>query len=279
MWGSAFLLTKVAVQAVSPTVLVTIRLLLAATVLGGLLLLQRRRLPRGRRHWGFLLAMAVTGNCLPFFLISWGQQRIDAGLAGILMAVMPLTTLVLAHFFLAGERLSARRTAGFLLGFAGIVVLIGPDALLELQGQGTALLSELAVLGGAICYACNTIIARRRPPSDPIVAATGVMLVGSVIMLPGSAFDHWPEVTALSGATIAAVAFLGLVSTALATVVYLRLVTAAGAGFVALINYLIPLYAVAGGWLFLNESPTWSALAALAMILAGIALSEQRKPA
>ena len=279
MWGSAFLLTKAAVQAVPPTALVAIRLLLALLVLGGLLLLQAKRLPRDRTQWGFFLAMAVTGNCLPFWLISWGQQRIDSGLAGILMAVMPLTTLVLAHFFVSGERLSPNRALGFLLGFAGIVVLVGPDALLELQGQGTALLSELAVLGGAVCYACNTIIARRRPPSDPIVAAAGVMLVGSAIMLPGSALDRWPEVAALSGGTIAAVGFLGLVSTALATVVYLRLVTAAGPGFVALINYLIPLYAVAGGWLFFDEVPSWSALAALAMILGGIALSERRRSA
>jgi drug/metabolite transporter (DMT)-like permease len=276
MWGSAFLLTKVAVSALPPEAVVAGRLVIAAAGLSGLLLVMGRRLPGARRLWLFFLAMAVLGNALPFWLIAWGQQRIDSGLAGILMAVMPLTTLVLAHFFVAGERLNRARSAGFVLGFLGIVVLMGPEALLELRSGGTALLSELAVLGGAVCYAVNTIVARRRPDSDPLSAAAGVMLLACAIMVPLALAGEPLAVADIPAAAALAVAVLGVVSTALATVVYFRLVSAAGPTFVSLINYLIPLWALLGGMVFLGERPEWTALAALALILSGIALSEAR---
>jgi drug/metabolite transporter (DMT)-like permease len=274
MWGSSFLFTKIAVASLAPTTVVAARLVIAALVLGALVLILGKRLPRERRAWLFIVAMAVAGNVLPFWLITWGQQGIDSGLAGILMAIMPLTTLVLAHFLVAGERLNPMRMAGFLLGFLGIVVLMGPDALLELEGRGTVLLSELAVLGGAVCYAVATIIARRRPPGDALATAAGVMLCGSALTVPAALASPLSSTTPLAPASLAAVAVLGLVSTALATVVYLRLVSQAGAGFVSLINYLIPLWALVLGVAVLGEQPQWSALAALIMILSGIALSE-----
>ncbi len=274
MWGSAFLLTKVAVSALPPETVVASRLVIAAVILTTLMLAMGKGLPGTRRHWLFFLAMAVMGNALPFWLISWGQQRIDGGLAGILMAVMPLTTLLLAHVFVAGERLNRARSAGFLLGFLGIVVLMGPEALLELRGSGTVLLSELAVLGGAVCYAINTIVARRRPADDPLSTAAGVVLLASAIMIPLALVGTPVPVAEIPVNAAIAVGVLGVVSTALATVVYFRLVSAAGPTFVSLINYLIPLWALLGGVIFLDERPEWTALAALALILSGIALSE-----
>jgi len=274
MWGSSFMFTKVAVSALPPETVVAGRLVIAGAGLTALLFALGKALPGGRRLWLFFLALAVLGNALPFWLISWGQQRIDSGLAGILMAIMPLTTLVLAHFFVAGERLSPVRLAGFVLGFIGIVVLVGPDALLELEVGGTALLSELSVLGGAVCYAINTIVARHRPDGDPLVAGAGVMILASVLMVPLALAGGPPEIPAVPATAVLAVAVLGVVSTALATVVYFKLVSAAGPTFVSLINYLIPLWAVVLGMVVLDETPEWRALGALALILSGIALSE-----
>jgi drug/metabolite transporter (DMT)-like permease len=279
MWGSSFMFTKVAVSALPPETVVAGRLVIAAAGLTALLFALGKALPGGRRLWLFFLALAVLGNALPFWLISWGQQRIDSGLAGILMAIMPLTTLVLAHFFVAGERLSPIRLAGFVLGFIGIVVLVGPDALLELEVGGTVLLSELAVLGGAVCYAINTIVARRRPDSDPLVAGAGVMILASAIMVPLALAGGAPAIAAIPATAALAVAVLGVVSTALATVVYFKLVTAAGPTFLSLVNYLIPLWAVVVGMIFLGETPEWRALAALGLILSGIALSEAKRRA
>ncbi len=151
MWGTAFGFTRVAVASVPATTLVAGRVAIAALVLRAALVLTRRRLPARGRIWLHFFAMASLGTALPFFLISWGQERIDSGLAGILMAVMPLTTLVLAHFFVAGERITGRRLSGFALGFLGIAVLLGPEALLELGGGASDLVRQGAVLGGAVC--------------------------------------------------------------------------------------------------------------------------------
>ena len=276
MWGTSFLLTKVAVAAIAPLDLVAGRFVLGTAVLLALLAITRRRLPAGGRLWLFIVAIALVGNCLPFWLISWGQQRIDSGLAGILMAIMPLTTVMLAHFFVAGERLNRYKAAGFLLGFFGIVVLMGPAVLLELRGSGAVLLSQLSVLGGAVCYAVNTIIARHRPQSDALVAAAGVSLVACLIMTPVSALTGLPDPSAIPASALIALAVLGVVSTALATVVYFKLITLAGPSFLSLINYLIPAWAVLAGMLVLGERPGWTAFAGLALILAGIALAETK---
>ena len=274
MWGSSFLLTKLAVAAVPPSVVVAGRLGIAAILLFGALMIAGRRLPGWGRHWPFFVAMALVGNCLPFWLISWGQQGIDTGLAGILMAVMPLVTLVLAHLFVDGERLNRSRVVGFLTGFCGIVILVGPEALLELEGGGSALLSELAVLAGAVCYGVATIVARRRPKSDSLVAASGVMIVATAIMVPIAVVSDGTRNFELSLIGASAILLLGVVSTALATVVYFKLITLAGPSFLSLINYLIPLWAVLLGTILLGETPEWTALVALVLVLSGIALSE-----
>lgn len=277
MWGSSFLFTKIAVDALDPGTIVFARLGIGAGLLLAVVLVLGKRFPKSWRAWGFFLAMAVMGNALPFFLITWGQQGIDSGVAGILMAIMPLSTLVLAHFLVAGERLTPLRGLGFLVGFGGIVVLIGPDTLLKLEGEGGALLSQLSVLGGALCYAVNTIIARRRPASDHTAAAAGVMLLAFALSVPvlGPELSLPGELPL--GAALA-VGALGLFSTALATVVYLNLIMLAGPSFVALLNYLIPLWAVLLGMLLLGERPGWSALLALALVLGGIGLSELGRP-
>jgi drug/metabolite transporter (DMT)-like permease len=274
MWGSAFTLTGIAVRAFAPETLVALRLAMAAVLLILLVLARGQGFPRGGRFWLFGLAIAIAGNCVPFWLISFGQKEIDSGLAGILMGIMPLTTMVLAHFFVRGERLNGIKAAGFLLGFIGLVVLIGPTALLEFQGHGSKLLHELAVLGGAVCYAVNAIIARHRPEADPLVAAAGVMLMGSLIMLPVGAPGAAAQLALAPVAPLAALIALGIVATAIATVVFLTLVSVAGPSFTSFINYLIPVWALLMGVLFLGEEPTPSSILALVLILGGIALSE-----
>jgi drug/metabolite transporter (DMT)-like permease len=274
MWGSAFMMTGIAVRGFTPPTLVAIRLVIAAILLGGLVLLSGRAFPASRRFWLSSLAISLAGNCVPFWLISFGQQRIDSGLAGILMGIMPLTTMVLAHFFVRGERLNGTKAGGFLLGFVGLIVLIGPDALLQLRGEGTALIYQLAVLGGAVCYAINAIVARHRPPADPLVAAAGVMLMGSLVMLPIGGPAAPEQLASAPAVPFAAMIALALIATAIATVVFLKLVAVAGPSFTSFINYLIPVWALLMGMIFLGEEPQPTTFVALVLILAGIGLSE-----
>jgi len=274
LWGSAFGITEFAIEAFTPIALVTGRMILAAALLLVVVRLRGQTLPMTARFWAFSLAMAIAGNCLPFWLISAAQQQIDSGLAGILMSIMPLTTLLLAHVFVPGETLSGGKLLGFLLGFAGIIVLIGPEALLELKGEGTAFWWEVATLFAAFCYAANAIIARHRPPADPIVAAAGTMIVGAVIMVPIGIWNLPSQIVNASTEGLLAGLALAVLASAVAPVVFLKLIALAGPSFVAFINYLIPLWAVFVGILLLGEDPRWTALAALALILAGLAFSE-----
>jgi drug/metabolite transporter (DMT)-like permease len=282
LWGSSFLLVRVALDAFTPVAVTAGRLLIGAGVLLLVLLLTQRRVPASGRAWAFFLTMAVLGNALPFFLIAWGQVAIPSGLTGILMAVMPLVVLLLAHFFVAGERLTRRRGLGFLLGFVGVIVLTGPDALAALVGVDAALLSQLAVLTAAVCYGVAVIVARRGPPLNPVVTGAAVLsiasvLVGTVLVAGGAlggaeAVVHHPP-SLWPGLALAA---LGALSTGLATVVYFVLVARAGPTFLSLINYLIPVWAVVLGAVVLDERLPPRAFAALGLILAGVVIARWR---
>ncbi len=157
MFGSAFMFTKLAVQEFSPAIVAAGRIIIAAIILLLIALLRKESFGFLRNTWLLIIALAITGDCLPFYLISWGQQTVDSSIAGILMAVMPLTTIVLAHFFVVGEPLTTNRVVGFLLGFLGILVLLGPAALAKFESGANVVISMLAILGGAISYAINTI--------------------------------------------------------------------------------------------------------------------------
>ncbi len=283
MWGSAFSFTKLAVASFSPSVVVAGRLVIALMVLGGVITFLRSRLPVNRILWVYLIAIAILGNVLPFTLISWGQQRIDSSLAGILIAVMPLFTLSLAHFLVEGERMTRHRALGFIIGFVGIVVLLGNDAIASLRGLGGEILAMLSVLAGGMCYAFSTILSRLRPKSDPIATAGAVTLIGTLVaimilnIVPGG--NVLQEIT---GTALFAVSMLGVFSTALATIVYFKLIETAGPSFVSLLNYLIPLWAVGIGVVFLGEEPRPTDLYALLIIVFGIMIAQVdrwRRPA
>jgi drug/metabolite transporter (DMT)-like permease len=280
LWGSAFLFTKIALTAIPFELVVAGRLAVAALLLAPLAVALARGVPTGRRLWLFLVLIALFGNALPFSLIAWGQRSIDSGLAGILMAVMPLATLSLAHFLVPGERLTAPRVAGFVLGFAGVVVLMGPEAVGKLAGGTGHPLAMLAVLGGAVCYAISVILARLRPPSDVVTSAAATTLVAALMLAPLTAGADWPGAwSRLTLPAAAAVLVLGVFCTALAAILYFRLVHSAGPAFVSQLNYLIPLWAVLVGILFLDERPELRHFLALALILTGVLLAQRERRA
>ncbi|MCU0833900.1 MAG: DMT family transporter [Chromatiaceae bacterium] len=278
LWGSAFLFTKIAVSTLPSPWVVVGRLAIGAVLLVPLAIGVAARLPPSRRLWIFLVLMALFGNALPFTLIAWGQRFIDSGLAGILMAVMPLATLSLSHYLVPGERLTVYRLGGFALGFVGVVVLMGPEALL---GAGTAeLLPMLAVLTASFCYAISAILARLRPPSDALSSAAATTSIATLMVTPtlfvtgGFGLEQPP-----SAGSLGAVLVLGVFSTALATVLYFRLIRSAGPAFMSQLNYFIPLWAVLVGVLFLGERPELKHLLALVLILGGVLLAQLERRA
>ncbi len=281
LWGSAFLLIAVALDGYAPLTISTGRLLIGSAVLFLIVLLSRRPLPRDPALWRRFALMAVLGNALPFFLVSWGQQGVPSGLAGILMAVMPLVVVALAHFLVPGEQVTRRRALGFAAGFAGIVVLLGPEiGAAQKTGPGTeasGLIYPLAVLGAAVCYGLNVIVARRAPRSDPVVVSACVLFLAFLMSALVWAFPSGSAPLEPGNPARLALFALGALCTGLATVLYYQIVNAAGATFLSLINYLIPVWAVLVGALVLGERLAASAFAGLAMILSGIVLSQSRR--
>ncbi|NEX21156.1 DMT family transporter [Thiorhodococcus mannitoliphagus] len=275
LWGSAFTLTKVAVSGLPAALVVAGRLYVAAMLLIPVALALRHRPRTTPRLWMFMVLIAVFGYALPFSLVSWGQRFIESGVAGILMAVMPLATLGLAHWLIPGERITRYRIGGFLSGFSGVVVLMGPSAWHALMNGETQILPMLAVLAGAISYAVSSILARLRPRSDARFTAAATISIAAVLMTP-SALSGVESVAVLEIARseLIAVGLLGIFSTALAAIVYFRLVTVAGPAFVSQLNYLIPLWAVGSGIFFLHERPEPNHLYALALILGGILITQ-----
>jgi len=272
MWGTAFMFNELALASFPPSVLVAARILIATAVLFAFMRANGIRLPPLGRAWIPLLVMAVLGNVLPFQLIAWAQQYIDSSMAGILMAVMPLFVLTLAHFLLPGSKLTPYRVVGFVVGFAGVVTIIGPEALRGLD-KNTTLWGAIAVLGAALSYSLNSIYARRLGAANPVQLSAGMLVAASLLSLPGAAVDV-PGIASPSVAAMASLAVLGLLSTGLATLIYFRLVQGPGPTFLSFVNYLVPPCAVLMGALFLDESVSSSVYVGLCLILSGIAFSE-----
>lgn len=279
MFGSAFLLTKIAVLDVPPIMVVAGRIVIGALLLLAISYAKGERLEELKPYWFILLALALTGNCIPFFVITWGQQEVDSSLAGILMAMMPLTTVVLAHFFVQGERITRNKVIGFLLGFAGVVILMQPELLVSRDMDWLYIISMFAVLTGAISYAANSIIAHALPKISLTLISAGVLLMASVIIVPLSLYEGFDWMQDASTASITSVILLGIFPSGLATIIYFSVIRHAGPAFLSQINYLIPVWAVLLGVLFAAEQLTINALVALVVILAGIAIAQMNRSA
>ena len=279
MFGSAFLLTKIAVHEIPPLVVVAGRILVGAILLIIISCMQGEQFRSLIPYWPLLFLLALTGNCLPFFVITWGQQFVDSSLAGILMAMMPLTTVVLAHFFVQGEHITRNKIIGFLLGFAGVIILMQPDLVLTSGFNLLQLFAMLSILSGAISYAVNSILAHALPKISLSLISAGVLLMASVMILPLSLAQGMDWVQESSWQSISSVILLGLFPTGLATIIYFRVIRHAGPAFLSQINYLIPVWAVFMGVIFGGESLTIHALLALVVILFGIGIAQHnRKP-
>lgn len=273
IWGSSYMLIKIGLDTVPPVTVAAARIALGAATLLVVARMRGLRLPRGVRAWTPFAVMAVVGNALPFSLIAWGETRIPSGLTAILLGVVPVSTMVLAHICTTDERFTANKLAGLAAGFAGLAVLVGPDML---DGLGGTLAGKLAVVGAALCYATSIVYARRLRNVPVVVSGAASLTVATVIIVPLSLIVEAPWQASPSAASLAALVLLGVVGTALATLIFFRLVAGAGATFTSLINYLIPLFGVLWGAAVLAERLPTTAFAGLALILSAIALVNRR---
>jgi drug/metabolite transporter (DMT)-like permease len=267
IWGSSFMFIKVGVRELEPSTLVAGRLVLAALTL---LVIVKARTPLStataqvRRHFWPFLFVALFNSVVPFWLLAWGETRIDSGLAALLQACAPLFTALLAFFFVRSERVSGDRLLGLLVGFGGVALLVGAV-------PSGSILGALAVVLTGFCYAASSLAGGRYLREVPAATiALGTCALASVISLPFGLAQLPSSVPGWK--VIGSVVFLGVVGLGFAYVLYFALITGAGASRAILVTYLVPPMALIYGAAILDESFGLTDLAGLALILAGVTL-------
>jgi drug/metabolite transporter (DMT)-like permease len=274
IWGSAFLAIKLSVHETGPLWLVMIRVLIAFVPIALFTLWRRDALPPDRREWTIIIIMSLLNTVGPFFLISWAELHIPAGVTSLIMGVGPLATMVAAHFTTPDDRFTGAKMAGMLLGFAGLALVVAPEFS---QGLGFDALAYGAVWLGMLCYvAAGTLIRFVRKTSVPMMTAVN-MGVATISLIPMLLL--WGEPLApmsLTGALAAL--YLGLVCTGLAYLLRTHITVTVGQTYMSMASYFMPLSGVLLAWAIIGEPITWHILAALACVIGGFMLAK-RKPA
>ncbi len=275
VWGSSFAVTKIAVETIPAEWISAGRLAISAALVVPFVLARGGNFSASLLNWRWVIWLTCAGTLLPFYLIAWGTARIDSGLAGVLMALVPLVILVFAHLLLPDEKMTRPKVAGFALGFAGVLVLLGPETILNFGVQGTALFGQLAIIAATLCYGVHASTTRLVPSMSSQELAASTLALGALLAVPLALWLSPHALLEASTRSLLALVVLGTFQTALASLVLYRLLTQAGAGFTAMCNYLIPVFAVVLGAVWLGEQITWKIVIGSAFVLSGIAVSQQ----
>ena len=276
LWGGSFFFVGIAVKELAPFTIVFIRLSLAALTLWIVILVVRIPIPKTIGAWRALMIMGILNNVIPFSLIVWGQSHIESGLASIFNAMTPLFTVLVAGSVLADERISRMKIAGVLLGLCGAAVMVGSDALM---GIGSDVLAQLAVMGAAVSYGFSTVFGRRLKSFalNPIALAAGQVTMSSLILAPVALLVDRPFSQAMPGLNVwVALIALAVFSTALAYILFFRILTSAGATNVSLVTFLVPVSAIFLGYVFLDERLQLTHIAGMILIAAGLSAIDGR---
>jgi drug/metabolite transporter (DMT)-like permease len=280
LWGGSFFFIGVAVQALPPLSIVAVRVALALLVLLLVLRVMGLALPTGRPLWLAFIGMGLLNNAIPFTLFVWAQGQAPSGLASILNATTPISTALVAHVFTLDEKLTANRIVGVLLGAAGVAVMLGPDLLSGQESlfSGSTLLAQGACLLATLSYAFAGVYGRRfrRMGVAPLVTSAGQLTVSTALMLPLALVIDRPWLLPLPGwPVLAALVALAVLSTALAYVIFFRVLAAAGSN-VNLVTLLVPVSAILLGVLVLGETLLPRHLIGFAVIALGLAAIDGR---
>lgn len=276
IWGGAFFFISVAVREVPPITYVWLRISFAAVALWLYVWWRGGALGLPGWAWRSVLLLALINNVIPFLLFGWGQTQIASGLASILNATTPIWGVVVAHLFTSDEKMSARKTAGVLMGFGGVALMLGPDLLRSLGGDS---LAQLACLVASLCYALAGVWARRFKGQgiSPLAVSTGQLSAGALVMLPLALLIDRPWLAPVpSAGALSAIVALAVVCSALGYVLYFRLIDSAGATNALLVTLLVPPVAILLGWLLLNEAIGPRDFAGLGLIALGLAAIDGR---
>ncbi|MEO9824950.1 MAG: DMT family transporter [Paracoccaceae bacterium] len=274
IWGGSFLAIRTALDEIPVLASVTHRVFWAALILWGVVALRRLPIPRNPRIWGAFLVMGCLNNVIPFSLMAWGQLTIETGLTAILNAATAIWGVLVAAAVFKDERLSWMRTSGVLVGFAGVAIAVGVKNLLSFDPRS---LAQIAVIAGTLSYAFAGSWARATLSSQPpLVAAAGMLTGSTFVMIPLTLFVEGSIPVNLAPVTWVAIAYYAIAATALAYLLYYRILASSGAGNLLLVTLLIPPVAIILGRAVLNEAIPVEAYLGFALLALGLALIDGR---
>lgn len=274
IWGASFVSIRIALDEVGPMTAVAHRVGWAMVALWIAVLAMRLPLPRDPKIWVGFLGMGLLNNVIPFGLMAWGQLHIESGLTSILNAATAIFGVIVAAVFFADERVTARKAIGVALGFAGVATAIGLE---NLRNFDIRSLAQLAVIGGTISYALASVWARKRLGTQPPqVAAAGMVTGATLIMLPLAWIVEGPITLELQPRTYLAIGYYALIATALAYLLYYRVLAMAGSGNLMLVTLLIPPFAIVLGAVLLNETLRPAAYFGFALLALGLLVLDGR---
>lgn len=272
LWGGSFLAIRVALDEIPVATIVAFRIGLAALVLWGYVVLRGLPVPRSPRVWAALAVMGLLNNLIPWPLLTWGQLHIETGLASILNASTAVFGVLAAALFLGDEALTGRRAAGVALGFAGVVMAIGPGVLDDLDLRSAA---QLAVIGASLSYALAGVWARVHLDLAPQVAAAGMLTCSAAVAVPFALWHDGPVIPQAAD-TWAAIAYVSVASTALAYLLYFRVLKMAGSGNTSLCTLAIAPVAILLGVWVLGERLMPTTLLGFGLLALGLAIIDGR---
>lgn len=269
LWGPSFLFIKVAVGEIPPMTLAMGRVGLASVALYAILRLQGRQLPGWDGIWKHFAVMGFFSNALPFALFSWGEIYIDSALAAILNGTTPLFTIILAHYLIDDEHMTPVKAGGVLLGFGGLAMLIAPSLLGGVQATSWGL---VAVTVAAASYGVAIVYGRKKLRGlPPLVGPNAQLIMATLYLIPLSLLLERPfQMPVPSWAAAGSLLMLSMFGTALAFVIYYRVMEITSATYLSMVTYLVPVFGLILGVVVLNEQPGWNAYLGCALILLGV---------
>jgi drug/metabolite transporter (DMT)-like permease len=279
IWGSQFMFNKWAISTIPPTTMAASRCLIGALTLS-LLIRQPRNQGFFRSFsqtfhgpWLFYLIIGLAEAAVPFFLVAWGQGQIDSGIAAILMGTIPMFTIIMVKLFIPSERLGLGSLFSVIVGFVGILTLIGPTSI---SGVPNSLVGELAVLCAALSFSISLILIQRLPNLSPIVTSRNILVGACIFLVPAAIIIDHPWNIHTSALSILSLFILGVFCGGIVYVMYVVLVMRVGATFTSLNNYLVPIVGAMIGIVFLGETFKWNVIVALVLIMSAMFLNQLR---
>ena len=273
IWGGAFTLNKIALDTFTPEVIVAGRLISGSIFLVVLIYFLYKKFTINISQINYYLFMSLVGIVIPFIAIITGQKNIDSAMAGILMATMPISTILLSHIFLEDEKMNQQKFIGFVISFLGVFVLIYRKDLFVDNSISETFESQLLVILGATLYAFAAIYGKKYKITDPLSASTGTILFATFFMTIYLIFIDQSNPSYSVLFLDINILLLGILCTAIATIIYFQILQTEGASFLSIMNFLIPLWAILFGIIILEDQFSWNYIIGLIVILFGIKLA------